>query len=197
MVCCWHHLSTVTGTVRLSVDSFNAMDSKLHLSCSQWAIIKMCSNSSIALRSNSPIMEKTEIFPTEESIQSTVSAMAQKWKLWCLKFRGEQNNSKKMSLPCIAWSHLVSGPRSRCCKFLPLQALHIWLLQSDFSSWPFLTIFPACLAGTTQELPIPRQWQNWLSMSNTSLGFAFSQSSVMAAQGASLVEQEGLYVTCP
>lgn len=34
-------------------------------------------------------------------------------------------------------------------------------------------------------------------MSNTSLGFAFSHSSVMAAQGAPLVEQEGLYVTCP
>lgn len=101
MVCCWHHLSTVTGTARLSVDSFHAMDLKLHLSCSQWAIIKMCSNRSVALRSNSPTMKKPEIFPTEESIQSTVSTMAQKWKFWCLKFREDSSTTVKR------WAYLA------------------------------------------------------------------------------------------
>lgn len=76
-----------------------------------------------------------------------------------------------MSLPCIAWSRLVSGPRRRCCKFLPSQSLHVWLLQSDFSSWSLLVVFPACLADTTQELPIPSAVIRLIKYEQYQLGF--------------------------
>jgi len=58
-------------------------------------------------------------------------------------------------------------------------------------------IFPACLADRTQKLPIPSAVTQLIKYEQYQLGACVQSELCNAAQGASLVEQEGLYVTCP
>lgn len=71
-------MHTLTGTNR-----FHALDLQLHLSDSQWAVIKTCSTRSIAVRSNSSTRRSTESLPTEGSSVKGPNHDTE-WNIWCI-----------------------------------------------------------------------------------------------------------------
>lgn len=160
------------------MDNFNVMDFKFHLSHSQWTVIEVCSYRGTALKSNSSARPSTDILhehrefiqqfqPRQRSECSNIQNLD--WKAFSATYC-------KLSLLCIAWHHLLSGPRKKCAKFLPAQALHVCLPQTEFSSWPFLIISLTCPADTAQESPTPWALTQVIKYERDQLG-VWSQSS--------------------
>lgn len=160
----------------------------------------MCSNRSIALRGTSPTMQKPEIFPTEESIQSTASFTAQKWKLWCLKFREESSTTmKRWAYLALHGVILSQAQAADAVNFFPLQTLPCLVVAKWFFFF-FLAIpyyFPSLPSRQNSGITNTSAVTRLIKYEQYQLGVLHSANSVMAAQGASLVEQGGLYDICP